>query len=281
MDIVRRARAMKDTCAAARAEGKLVGFVPTMGALHEGHLSLVRRIKAQSDLTAVSIFVNPMQFGSSDDFARYPRDLANDADLLVKEGVDLLFAPEPDEMFPPQATTFVEVAGLSDKLEGKSRPGHFRGVATVVTKLFEIVSPHVAAFGQKDAQQALIIKTLVRDLMFNVEVLVLPTKREDDGLAMSSRNVLLSAEERRAARAIPRALEAAIATVEAGERDAGKILGAATAAIGTEPLLRADYLELVDTERLDPVFRVQSETLLVVAVFAGATRLIDNVVLRS
>jgi len=281
MDIVRRARAMKEACAAARAAGKIVGFVPTMGALHEGHLSLVRRVKAQADLTAVSIFVNPTQFGSADDFALYPRDLPSDAEVLVKEGVDLLFAPEPDEMFPAQAATFVEVAGLSDKLEGKSRPGHFRGVATVVTKLFEIVNPHVAAFGQKDAQQALIIKTLVRDLMLSVEVLVLPTKREADGLAMSSRNARLSPEERRAAAAIPRALEAARGALEGGERDAGSIVEAARAVIADEPLLQVDYVELVDTERLDPVSRAQGETLLAVAVFAGKTRLIDNIVLRS
>jgi pantoate--beta-alanine ligase len=281
MDIVRRARAMNDACSAARAAGRIVGFVPTMGALHEGHVALVRRVKAQADLTAVSIFVNPTQFNSRDDFARYPRDLSSDADVLVREGVDLLFAPEPDEMFPPNAVTFVEVAGLSDKLEGKSRPGHFRGVATVVTKLFEIVTPHVAAFGQKDAQQALIVKTLVRDLMMNVEVLVLPTLREPDGVAMSSRNVLLSVEERRAARAIPRALEAAAAAVAAGERNAEGVLAPARAVLGAEPLLRVDYLELVDTERLDPVATIQRETLLVVAVFAGTTRLIDNNVLRS
>jgi pantoate--beta-alanine ligase len=281
MDIVRRARAMSDACAAARAAGKIVGFVPTMGALHEGHVALVRRVKAQTDLTAVSIFVNPTQFNSSDDFARYPRDLSSDAEVLIEEGVDLLFAPEPDEMFPVHAVTFVEVSGLSDKLEGKSRPGHFRGVATVVTKLFEIVNPHVAAFGQKDAQQALIVKTLARDLMMNVEVLVLPTKREPDGVAMSSRNVLLNVEERRAAQAIPRALEAATAAVGAGERDAGRVLAAAQAVLGAEPLLRVDYLELVDTERLDPVATIQHETLLVVAVFARTTRLIDNIVLRS
>ena len=281
MDVVRRVRAMKEACAAARAAGKIVGFVPTMGALHEGHLSLVRRVKAQADLTAVSIFVNPTQFGSNEDFASYPRDLAGDAESLVKEGVDLLFAPEPDEMFPARATTFVEVQGLSDKLEGKARPGHFRGVATVVTKLFEIVNPHVAAFGQKDAQQALIIKTLVRDLMLGVEVLVLPTQREADGLAMSSRNVHLNAEERRAAAAIPRALDAAKRALEGGERDAAKIVEAARAAIAEQPALRIDYVELVDTERLDPVARAQGEMLLAVAVFAGTTRLIDNIVLRS
>ena len=281
MEIVRRVRAMKQSCAAARAQGKIVGLVPTMGALHEGHLALVRRVKAQADVTAVSIFVNPTQFGPNEDFARYPRELARDAELLGREGVDLVFAPEPEEMYPPGAATFVEVAGLSDKLEGRSRPGHFRGVATVVTKLFEIVNPHVAAFGQKDAQQSIVVKALVRDLMLNVEILVLPTKREDDGVAMSSRNALLSDDERRAARAIPRALEAAKTVFEAGERDPGKILAAAKAILASEPVLKLDYVELVDTERLDPVTKAQGEVLLALAVVAGATRLIDNIVLRS
>jgi pantoate--beta-alanine ligase len=281
MDVVRRARAMKESCAAARSHGKIVGFVPTMGALHEGHLSLVRRVRAQADLTVVSIFVNPTQFGSEEDLARYPRELTRDADLLAREGVDFVFAPEPDEMYPAGASTFVEVAALSDKLEGKSRPGHFRGVATVVTKLFEIVNPHVAAFGQKDAQQAAVIKTLVRDLMLNVEILVLPTKREEDGVAMSSRNAFLTPDERRAARAIPRALEAAKAALDGGERDPGRILAAAKRALSEEPVLRIDYVELVDTDRLDPVTRAQGEMLLALAVIAGSIRLIDNIVLRS
>jgi pantoate--beta-alanine ligase len=281
MDIVRRARAMTEICAAARAQGKIVGFVPTMGALHEGHLSLVRRVKAQADLLVVSIFVNPTQFNSSEDLASYPRNLPGDADVLAREGVDVLFAPEPEEIYPPGARTFVEVAGLSDKLEGKSRPGHFRGVATVVTKLFAIVQPHVAAFGQKDAQQVLVIKSLVRDLMFSVEVLVLPTKREEDGVAMSSRNALLTPEQRRAAAAIPRALEAAKSALSAGERDPGRILAAARDVLEEEPILRVDYLELVDTERLDPVPKAHGEMLLALAAFAGTTRLIDNIVLRS
>jgi pantoate--beta-alanine ligase len=281
MDIVRRARAMNEICAAARAQGKIVGFVPTMGALHEGHLSLVRRVKAQADLVVVSIFVNPTQFNSSDDLASYPRNLPSDADVLAREGVDYLFAPESDEMYTTGARTFVEVAGLSDVLEGKSRPGHFRGVATVVTKLFAIVEPHIAAFGQKDAQQVLVIKTLVRDLMLSVEVVVLPTKREEDGVAMSSRNALLSREERTAAAAIPRALEAAKAALSAGEKDPARIVAAARDVLEAEPVLRLDYLELVDTERLDPLAKAHGDMLLLVAVFAGTTRLIDNIVLRS
>jgi pantoate--beta-alanine ligase len=281
MEIVRRARAMNEACAAARAQGKIVGLVPTMGALHEGHLALVRRVKVQADFTVVSVFVNPTQFGPNEDFARYPRSLAQDADMLARLGIDFLFAPDPDEIYPPGSSTFVEVADLSDKLEGKSRPGHFRGVATVVTKLFEIVAPHVAAFGQKDAQQAVVIKTLVRDLLLNVEILVIPTKREEDGVAMSSRNAFLTPDERRAARAIPRALEAANAAVQSGERGAAEIVAAAETVLGSEPILRIDYVELVDTERLDPVGKVHGEALLVLAVFAGATRLIDNMVLRS
>ena len=281
MDVVRRVRAVKEACAAARTRGQVVGFVPTMGALHDGHVALVRRVKSQAGFMVVSVFVNPTQFDRNEDFARYPRDLAKDAELLAREGVDLLFAPEPDEMYPPGAVTFVEVAGLSDKLEGKSRPGHFRGVATIVTKLLAVVEPHVAAFGQKDAQQAIVIKTLVRDLMLNTEILVLPTKRDEDGVALSSRNALLTAEERLAARAIPRALEAAQAALAAGEKDAARIVGAAQSAIAAQPLLRIDYIELVDGVGLDPVARADGEMLLVVAVFAGTTRLIDNIVLRS
>ena len=281
MDIVRRARAMAEACAAARAQGKIVGFVPTMGALHEGHVSLVRRVRAHADVVVVSIFVNPAQFNASEDLASYPRNLPADADLLAREGVDFLFAPDPEEMYPPGAATFVEVQGLSDKLEGKSRPGHFRGVATVVTKLFAIVEPHIAAFGQKDAQQTLVVKALVRDLLWNVEVLVLPTKREEDGLAMSSRNVRLTPEQRKAAAAIPRALEAAKSVFSAGEHDPARILAAAREVLEHETILRIDYLELVDNERLDPVLRAQGEMLLAVAVFAGTTRLIDNIVLRS
>ena len=281
MDIIRRVRAMKEAGARARAQGKVVGFVPTMGALHEGHLFLVRRVRALADLTVVSIFVNPTQFGPGEDFARYPRDLARDADLLAHEGVDILFAPEPDEIYPPGSSTFIEVAGLSDKLEGRSRPGHFRGVATVVTKLFETVKPHVAAFGQKDAQQAAIIKAMVRDLMLDVELLVLPTQREDDGVAMSSRNAMLSPEERRAARAIPRALEAAKGALDSGEKDVTRIVAAARAAIDAEPVLRLDYAELVHPETLEPIAKLQGEMLLTIAVFAGSTRLIDNLILRS
>jgi len=272
---------MRRACAGARAAGKTVGFVPTMGYLHEGHLALVRRVAERADVTAVSIFVNPTQFGPAEDLARYPRDLARDTAMLEAEGVDLVFTPDAVEIYPPGARTFVEVEGVSDRLEGASRPGHFRGVATVVTKLFEIVRPHVAAFGQKDAQQALIVRRMTRDLLLDVEILVVPTQRDGDGVALSSRNVYLSVEERRAARAIPRALAAARQAVTAGERDPVAILGAARAELAAEPLLRLDYLELVDAETLAPIARAGGEMLLAVAVFAGATRLIDNAPLAA
>jgi len=281
METVRGVGAMREASAAARAAGHVVGFVPTMGYLHEGHLDLVRRVRERADLSVVSIFVNPTQFGPSEDLARYPRDLARDVAMLSKEGVDLVFAPEAGEVYPPGARTFVEVEGLSDRLEGASRPGHFRGVATVVTKLFEVVRPHVAAFGQKDAQQALVVRRLVRDLLIDLEILVVPTRRDEDGVALSSRNVYLSPDERRAARAIPRALEAARRALGDGERDPARIVAAAQAPLAAEPLLRLDYLELVDAETLDPPAVAQGEMLLAVAVFAGATRLIDNEVLRG
>jgi pantoate--beta-alanine ligase len=276
MEIVRGVAAMRRACADARAAGKTVGFVPTMGYLHEGHVALVRRVRERAGLTAVSIFVNPTQFGPTEDLARYPRDLARDTAMLEREGADLVFAPEAEEIYPPGARTFVEVEGLSDRLEGASRPGHFRGVATVVTKLFEILRPHIAAFGQKDAQQALIVRRMTRDLLLDVEILVVPTVRDEDGVALSSRNVYLSAEERRAARAIPRALGAAQRAIEAGEREAARILSVARAELDGEPLLRLDYLELVDAETLEPARRAEGEMLLAVAVFAGKTRLIDN-----
>jgi pantoate--beta-alanine ligase len=281
MEIVRTVAAMRAATEAARAAGRRVGFVPTMGYLHEGHLSLVRAARERADVVVVSIFVNPTQFGPGEDLSRYPRDLERDVAMLTGEGVDLVFAPEAAEIYPEGARTFVEVEGLSDRLEGASRPGHFRGVATVVTKLFEIVRPHVAVFGQKDAQQALVIRRMVRDLRIDVEIVVGPTRRDDDGVALSSRNVYLSADERKAARAIPRALAAARTAWERGERDARKIVATARAVLDAEPLLRLDYLALVDADTLDPVERAGGEMLLAVAVFAGKTRLIDNDVLAS
>ena len=272
---------MKEISRQIRAAGRRIGFVPTMGSLHEGHMSLVRRMRELSDVVVVSIFVNPTQFGPQEDFERYPRELARDADLCIARGVDYVFAPENREIHPAGACTFVEVDGLSTRLEGSSRPGHFRGVTTVVLKLFEVVTPHLAAFGQKDAQQAIVLKRMARDLLLDVEILVCPIVRDRDGVALSSRNVRLSAEERKAAQAIPRALAAAEGAVGSGVRDPAAVVHAARGVLEAEPLLRIDYVELVDMEELLPVQAVNGEMLLAVAVFVGATRLIDNVILPA
>jgi pantoate--beta-alanine ligase len=279
VDVIRRVPSMKEWSRKARERGKRVGFVPTMGALHEGHLELVRRVRQLSDLVVVSIFVNPTQFGPNEDLASYPRDLPADVDLCIREGVDVVFAPEPEDLYPAGSVTFVDVFELSSRLEGESRPGHFRGVATVVLKLLNAVDPHVVAFGQKDAQQVIVVRRMLQDLMADVEMLVVPIVRDADGVALSSRNVRLSPEERKAARAIPKALEAAEAAVSAGEKDAAKVVRAAQAVLEQDPMLRVDYVALVDTDRLEPAERIEGERLLVVAVYAGAVRLIDNVLL--
>lgn len=250
-----------------------------MGALHEGHRSLIRMVNEGTDVSVVSVFVNPTQFGPDEDLATYPRDQAADVDVCVAEGVDYLFLPEVEEIYPPDASTFVKVGQLSDRLEGASRPGHFQGVATVVTKLLNIVEPHVVAFGQKDAQQVAVVERLVEDLALDVEVEILSTVRDEDGLALSSRNRNLSKEERTAAMAIPRALEASQRRADDGESDAEKIVEAARTVIESEPLLRVDYLELVDPKTFVPVEALAKEALLVVAVHCGTTRLLDNVLL--
>jgi pantoate--beta-alanine ligase len=280
MDIVRRVYAIREITREARARGRKIGFVPTMGYLHDGHLSLVRRARELSDIVIVSIFVNPTQFSPDEDFDRYPRDLTRDTDLCIAEGVDYIFAPEGEEIYPDGACTFVEVEGLSGVLEGESRPTHFRGVTTVVMKLLEIVNPNVAAFGQKDAQQSIIIQRMVRDLMMDVEVHIVPTVRDEDGVALSSRNAYLSPEQRRAARAIPQALRAAEKAVEDGERNADDLVSAVQEILAAESLLKVDYVALVDVERLRPVKEIEGETLLAVAVGAGETRLIDNTTLN-
>lgn len=280
MELIRRVHAMREITRQARAKGRKIGLVPTMGYLHHGHLSLVRRAKEVSDVVVVSVFVNPTQFEDGSDLARYPRDLTRDADLCIAEGVDYVFAPEADEIYPKASSTFVVVEGMSGVLEGESRPGHFRGVTTVVLKLLEIVKPHVAAFGQKDAQQALIVQRMVKDLMMDVEILVCPTVRDEDGVALSSRNVHLSDEERLAARAIPRALEAAAARVTDGDFGAAAIVDAVKGVLGAEPLIEIDYVALVDTAQLQPVEELTGEALLALAVRIGKTRLIDNAMLR-
>jgi pantoate--beta-alanine ligase len=267
-------------CRAARTSGKRLGLVPTMGALHEGHLSLVRAAKAQCDAVAVSIFVNPAQFGPTEDLAKYPRRFDEDCRLLEKEGVEILFAPAVEEIYPQGAVTWVLVEGLSEKLDGRSRPGHFRGVTTIVAKLFHIIEPEAAFFGQKDAAQLAVIRRLAEDLNFPVEIVACPIVREPDGLAMSSRNAYLNREERVRALVLQRALQEARKRFEAGERSAAKLISAAQEVLAREPQVALDYIEIVDPNTLDPVERIAQKTLVAVAGYVGCTRLIDNLILN-
>jgi pantoate--beta-alanine ligase len=281
MQICKKINETRFACREAKHHGKRLGLVPTMGALHEGHLSLVRAAKAECDVVVVSIFVNPTQFGPSEDFAKYPRTFERDRELLEKEGVDLLFAPSVAEMYPPGAVTYVTVAGLSDKLCGKSRPGHFRGVTTVVSKLFHIVEPDVAFFGQKDAAQVAIIRRMVRDLDFPVQIIACPIVREPDGLAMSSRNAYLDAEQRRSALVLQRSLMQVQSLFERGERKATTLIEAGKQVFAGHGSVRLDYLEIVDPETLDPVDELNAPALVAVAAFVGETRLIDNTALAG
>ena len=264
---------------AARAGVGNLGLVPTMGFLHEGHLSLVARAKGDGGAVAASIFVNPTQFGPNEDLARYPRDLPRDLSLLEAAGVDLVFAPEPAEMYPPGFDAQIVIGGVTDVLEGAVRPGHFAGVATVVAKLFNIVQPTRAYFGQKDAQQSVVIRKLVRDLDMPIEVIVAPTVREADGLALSSRNSYLTPAERAVAPAIYRALSEARSRFDGGERDAEALRLTARHAIAAEPAMTIDYVSVADTQSLRELSKVECGALMSVAVRLGATRLIDNVLL--
>ena len=263
----------------ARRGGKRLGLVPTMGALHEGHLSLVRAARAECDQVAASIFVNPLQFGPSEDLAKYPRNFDRDRELLAREGVDFVFAPGVDEMYPAGAVTYVTVEGLSDKLCGRSRPGHFRGVTTVVAKLFNIVEPDRAYFGQKDAAQSTIIRRMVRDLNVPVEIVVCPIVREPDGLAMSSRNAYLDPPQRQAALVLHRSLMAVQERFDQGERKVMTLIEAGRQPFAQDPTVRLDYFEMVDPETLDPVVDLSRGALVAVAAFVGKARLIDNIVL--
>jgi pantoate--beta-alanine ligase len=264
---------------AARVARKRIGFVPTMGALHDGHLSLIRAAKSRCDLVVASIFVNPTQFGPNEDLAKYPRTFERDCQLLEKEKADFLFAPSVEEMYPQDAVTWVTVEGLSEKLDGKSRPGHFRGVTTVVAKLFHIVEPDIAFFGQKDAAQVAIIRRMVRDLKFPVELVACPIVREPDGLAMSSRNAYLDPTQRKAALVLSRALLEVEQKYEAGERDKNALIECGKQHIAKEPAARLDYLELVNADTLDPVAQATPGTMVAVAAYVGNTRLIDNLLL--
>jgi pantoate--beta-alanine ligase len=276
MKVIRRVAELRAWSRHARQSGQSVALVPTMGALHEGHLSLVRAAKASCSAVAASIFVNPTQFGPNEDFALYPRTFEADCELLEAEGVDVVFAPTPEEMYRRGAATLVEVAGLSDRLDGQSRPGHFRGVATVVTKLLIAAEPDRAFFGQKDAAQVAVLRRMVADLCLPVELVVCPIVREPDGLAMSSRNRYLSVGERNQALVLSRVIQAAQQLVQTGERQASALVEVARRVFSTEPDVRVDYIAAVNWGTLEPVEEIDSETLFAVAAYLGKNRLIDN-----
>ncbi len=276
MEVIHTVEWMKQVSRQARAEGRLTGFVPTMGALHAGHLSLIEAARRDASPVIASIFVNPKQFGPSEDYKKYPRDLEGDRRKLEQAGVDFLFVPPVEEIYPAGFRTSVNVEGLGDRLEGKIRPGHFRGVATVVLKLLEIVAPRFAYFGRKDAQQARIIRQMAADLALDSEVVVCPIVREPDGLALSSRNQYLSPAERKAATVLYRALARARSAIEEGERDSMRIVMAMRQELAGEPLGSPDYVEIVDADSFEPIMRLTRTCLVLLAVRFGATRLIDN-----
>ncbi|MGH9863530.1 MAG: pantoate--beta-alanine ligase [Candidatus Acidiferrales bacterium] len=265
----------------ARSSGQRLGLVPTMGALHEGHLSLVRAARQRADVVVVSIFVNPAQFGPGEDYLRYPRPLEADSELLTREGVDILFAPPVEEIYPEGFQTYITVERVSQPLCGPFRPGHFRGVATVVLKLFNIVQPNAAFFGRKDAQQCMVIERLARDLHLPVEIVACPIVREPDGLAMSSRNAYLSGEDHAAALALYRSLSRAREMLLAGERRADEILKAMRALVEAEPRARVDYIEIVNAETLEPLERIAGRALIALALWIGPARLIDNLLVEE
>jgi pantoate--beta-alanine ligase len=283
MEIINRRQRMSSVARKIRRDqDRNIGLVPTMGALHEGHLSLVREARRMCDVVVVSVFVNPTQFGPSEDYEHYPRNLTKDTALLTDYNVDYIFAPAPEEIYPKDFSSYVNVGGLSKLLEGEARPGHFRGVATVVAILLNTVRPDFAFFGQKDAQQALIIKRMVRDLAFDTEIVILPTVREDSGLAISSRNLYLGSEERESASVIHRALRQAKEVFKRGERHASKLAEIVRTTIETEPRVRVDYVSVVDAETLEKLDKLDERpTLIAVAAYVGKTRLIDNIVMNK
>ncbi len=269
MKIIRTIAEARAAVADLRCQERSLGLVPTMGALHDGHISLVRAAKAACDAVAVTIFVNPTQFGPNEDFSKYPRTFEADCRLLEAENVDLLFAPDAAEMYPPGANTWVEVDGIQDRLDGQSRPGHFRGVATIVAKLFHILTPDKAFFGQKDAAQVAILRRMVRDLLFNLELVVCPIIREPDGLAMSSRNRYLSPQDRQHALVLNRALRAVEAQVHAGETSTGPLIETGLRVLAEEPSVRVDYFQIVDPDTLEDRPHIRNGALVAVAAFVG------------
>ncbi|MCK4258571.1 MAG: pantoate--beta-alanine ligase [Halanaerobiales bacterium] len=280
MQILKRKTEVREVIKKARLEGKTIGLVPTMGYLHDGHLSLMEFAKKENDFVVVSVFVNPTQFDSGEDLDSYPCDLERDAKLVKEVGVDLIFAPQSGEMYPENFQTYVELTNLSQNLCGATRLGHFRGVCTVVSKLFNIVQPDQAYFGQKDAQQAIILKKMVEDLDMPIEVRVSPIIREKNGLAMSSRNVNLNNEEHEAALILNRSLKKAKEMINDGERDAHKIQALLTEMIENEPLVKSDYISIVSASNLQPIERLTGPILIALAVFIGKTRLIDNIMME-
>ncbi|MDM7923753.1 MAG: pantoate--beta-alanine ligase [Pyrinomonadaceae bacterium] len=281
MEIINRRQRMFSIARKLRRENKTVAFVPTMGALHAGHLALVKEARQMADVVIVSVFVNPAQFNDKGDLERYPRDLAGDAAMLAEYDVDFIFAPEASEIYPPDFSTYVYVENLTETLEGASRPGHFRGVATVVTILFNTVRPDIAVFGQKDAQQLAVIRKMTRDLGFETEIVGVPTVREESGLAMSSRNSLLSDEEREKASVIYQALRSAKLAFKEGQRNASKLAQIVQETLDAEPLAMTDYVAVVDADSLEPIEKIgDNEAMIAVAVRFGKVRLIDNVILN-
>lgn len=281
MKVLSTVAEMQAACRELRQSGKSLGLVPTMGALHQGHLSLIRAARAHNQAVAASIFVNPLQFGPNEDFSKYPRTFDRDRQLLEAEKVDLVFAPSNEEMYPKGAATTVYVAGLSEKLDGKSRPGHFQGVTTVVAKLFEIVRPTRAYFGQKDAAQVAIIRKMVDDLNMDLEIVVCPIVREQDGLALSSRNAYLSPEQRNQALALYRSLMRVQTFADRGEASSISLIEAGKQVLADEPSVKLDYFEIIDPNTLDPIPDITQGALVAVAAWVGTTRLIDNLVLHG
>lgn len=280
LKIVASIKEIKHLIQEAKKQDKTIGLVPTMGYLHDGHLSLVKRAREENDLVVVSIFVNPTQFGVNEDYDVYPRDLDRDRALCEEAGVDLIFHPSVEEMYPPGYKTYVEVHEITERLCGASRPGHFRGVTTVVNKLLNIVTPHRAYFGLKDAQQVVVIQRMVKDLNMNVEIVPCPIVREADGLAMSSRNVYLSGEDRKSALVLSKGLFAVRDQIEKGERDAQKILTFLQDFISREPEAKVDYIEIVDMETLEKISEIKGKVLIALAVKIGKVRLIDNIIVE-
>jgi pantoate--beta-alanine ligase len=279
MEVVNSVERMREISRDLRRKAKEVGLVPTMGAFHEGHLSLIREARRRDEVVVVSLFVNPLQFGPSEDYEQYPRDLERDVALASCLGVDFLFAPSAEEIYPQRFDTYVTVEGLSGKLCGISRPGHFRGVTTVVAKLFNLILPRRAYFGQKDAQQAIIVGKMIRDLDWDIELVMLPTVREEDGLAMSSRNLYLSQQERQEATVLYRSLCWAAERIKAGEKEAGGIREGIREMICSMPSARIDYISVVDPETLEEIERIEGKVLVALAVWFGRARLIDNLII--